>query len=258
MLNNKDAPMNDTTNTCSCDCGVRATVPSETTVSRESRHDSKQLCNSERNQSDRDARASATFNGVVSAAVPHVPDVRTIPDSVSALSTRHKQQARRTTQRWDPTVCQDTADDNDNDTSCQMPAPCQESPSQKKKKKTSWVVPSTDVIVVTRKKSKKLTKKKNSQAALLGLMRRQHSKPPPAVIVATFVPRQTPGRRTSPSARLSRDRAGAAGRDPSTSECEWPILEPTRRRCATLSTPTELKRKITTIFCPPRRPGLRG
>ena len=33
----------DTTNTCSCDCGVRATVPSETTVSRESKHDSKQL-----------------------------------------------------------------------------------------------------------------------------------------------------------------------------------------------------------------------
>ena len=74
----EEAPMHDTTNMCSCDCGVRATVPSETTVSRESRHDSKQLCNSERNLSDRDTRASTTFSGVVSAAVPHVPDVRTI------------------------------------------------------------------------------------------------------------------------------------------------------------------------------------
>ena len=34
VLNNKEAPMHDTTNTCSCDYG-------ETTVSRESRHDSK-------------------------------------------------------------------------------------------------------------------------------------------------------------------------------------------------------------------------
>ena len=78
VLNNKEAPTHHTTNTCSCDCEVRATVPSETTVSRESRHDSKQLCNSERNQSDRDTRASTTFNGVVRAAVPHVLDVRTI------------------------------------------------------------------------------------------------------------------------------------------------------------------------------------
>ena len=45
---------------------------------------------------------------------------------------------------------------------------------------------------------------------------------------------------------LSWDRAGAAGRDPSISEREWPILEPTRVRCATLSTSTELQRKITT------------
>ena len=78
MLNNKEAPMHDTTNTCSCDCGVRATVPSGRTVSRESRHDSKQLYNSERIQSDGDTRASTTFTGVVSTAVPHVPDVRTI------------------------------------------------------------------------------------------------------------------------------------------------------------------------------------
>ena len=78
MLNNKETPMNDTTNKCLCDCGVRATVPSETTVSRESRHDSKQLCNSERNLSDRDTRASTTFSGEASTAVPHVPDVRTI------------------------------------------------------------------------------------------------------------------------------------------------------------------------------------
>ena len=96
--------MHDTTNTSSCDCGV-ATVPSETTVSRESRHDSKQLCNSERHQSDRDTRASTT-----------------------------KQHATRTKQRWDPTVRQNTADDNDNDTSCQKPAPCEanESPPRKK------------------------------------------------------------------------------------------------------------------------------
>ena len=46
VLNNKEATTHDTTNTCSCDCGARATVPSETTVSRESTHDSKQLCNS--------------------------------------------------------------------------------------------------------------------------------------------------------------------------------------------------------------------
>ena len=39
VLNNKEAPMHDTTNTCSCDCGVRATVSSVTTVSHESRHD---------------------------------------------------------------------------------------------------------------------------------------------------------------------------------------------------------------------------
>ena len=30
----QEAPMHDTTNTCSCDWGVRATVPSETTLSR--------------------------------------------------------------------------------------------------------------------------------------------------------------------------------------------------------------------------------
>ena len=78
MPNNKEAPTHDTTNTCSYDCGVRATVLSETIVSRKSRHDSKQLYNSERNQSDRDMRASTTLNGAVSAAVPHVPDVRTI------------------------------------------------------------------------------------------------------------------------------------------------------------------------------------
>ena len=53
-------------------------MPSETTVSRESRHDSKQMYNSERNQSGRDTRASTSFSGVVSTAVPHVPDVRTI------------------------------------------------------------------------------------------------------------------------------------------------------------------------------------
>ena len=72
VLNNEEAPMHDTTNTCSYDCEVRATVPSETTVSHESRHDSKQLYNSERIQSDGDTRASTTFTGVVSAAVPHV------------------------------------------------------------------------------------------------------------------------------------------------------------------------------------------
>ena len=33
------------------------------------------------------------------------------------FETSHKQ-------RWDPTVRQNTADDDDNDTSCQMPAPC--------------------------------------------------------------------------------------------------------------------------------------
>ena len=27
MLNNKEAPTHDTTNTCSCDCGARATGP---------------------------------------------------------------------------------------------------------------------------------------------------------------------------------------------------------------------------------------
>ena len=43
-----------------------------------SRHDSKQLDNSERNQSDPGTRASATSSGAASAAVPHVPDVRTI------------------------------------------------------------------------------------------------------------------------------------------------------------------------------------
>ena len=53
-------------------------------------------------------------------------------------------------------------------------------------------------------------------------------------------------RNTAELLTLSWDRAGAAGRDPSTSECEWPTLEPTRMRCATLSTPTELQRKITT------------
>ena len=70
--------MHDATDTCSCDCGVRATVPSGRTVSRKSKHDSKQLRNSEQNQSDRDPRASATSSGKVSTAVPHVPDVRTI------------------------------------------------------------------------------------------------------------------------------------------------------------------------------------
>ena len=35
VLNKEEAPMHDTTNTCSCDCGVRATVPSGRTVSRE-------------------------------------------------------------------------------------------------------------------------------------------------------------------------------------------------------------------------------
>ena len=34
VLKNKVDPMHDTTNTCSCDGGVRATVPSETTLSR--------------------------------------------------------------------------------------------------------------------------------------------------------------------------------------------------------------------------------
>ena len=30
------------------------------------------------------------------------------------------------------------------------------------------------------------------------------------------------------------------------SDCKWPILEPTRKRCATLPTLTELRRKVTT------------
>ena len=46
-----------------------------------------------------------------------------------------EQQRRRTKQRWDPTVCQDTADDNDNDTSCQMPVPCRAKGSLTPKKK---------------------------------------------------------------------------------------------------------------------------
>ena len=33
VLNNKEAPMHDTTNTCPCDCGVRATVQSVARVS---------------------------------------------------------------------------------------------------------------------------------------------------------------------------------------------------------------------------------
>ena len=88
--------MHDTTNTCSCDCGVRATVPSETTVSRESRHDSKQLYNSERILSDGDTRASMTFIGVVSTAVHTFQTSEQLPRSVSAPSTKHKQQGRRT------------------------------------------------------------------------------------------------------------------------------------------------------------------
>ena len=39
VLNNEEAPMYDTTDTCSRDCGVHATVPTERTVSRKSRHD---------------------------------------------------------------------------------------------------------------------------------------------------------------------------------------------------------------------------
>ena len=89
--------MHDTTNTCSCDCGVRATVPSETTVSRESKHDSKQLYNSERILSDRGTRGFFDFQG----CSEHCCTTRSRRqnnnhDSVSAPSTRHKQQGRRT------------------------------------------------------------------------------------------------------------------------------------------------------------------
>ena len=67
--------------------------------------------------------ASTTINCVASTAEPHVSDVRT-------------NRQEEPNQRWDPTVCQDTADDNDNDTSCHMPASCgaKESPPHKKKK----------------------------------------------------------------------------------------------------------------------------
>ena len=68
MLNNEEAPMYDTTDTCLRDCGVHATVPTERTVSLKSRNDWKQLYNSEKNQCDRDTRSSTTFNGVVNAA----------------------------------------------------------------------------------------------------------------------------------------------------------------------------------------------
>ena len=52
-------------------------------------------------------------------AVPHVPDVRTITSSVSAQSTKHKQQGGRTEvlrQATNRGGASNTADENDNDT----------------------------------------------------------------------------------------------------------------------------------------------
>ena len=89
----------------------------------------------------------------------NVRDVLGCSSRSCVVETSHKQ-------RWDPTVCQDTADDDDNDTSCQMPALCWAKESLTPKK-TQWNVPSTDVIAVTRKKSNNTQKNKNSQAALL-------------------------------------------------------------------------------------------
>ena len=92
-------------------------------------------------------------------------------DSVSALSTRRKPQASRTEQRWDPTVCPDTADDNENDTSRQMPAPCRakKSPPQKK---DSMARPFYGRDSCDEKKIEKLAKNKNSEAAPFRLIGR--------------------------------------------------------------------------------------
>ena len=74
------------------------------------------------------------------------------PDTASAPSTNHKQQGGA------PTVRQNTADDTDNDTSCQMPAPRQAKESSTQK--TLWNVPSSNVVAVARKKSKNPQKTK--------------------------------------------------------------------------------------------------
>ena len=76
-------------------------MPSETTVLHESRHGLKQVYNLERNQSDRHTRASTTSNGVVSAAVPHVPEVTTIARfskcSINKSPTTEKKNRRNQT-----------------------------------------------------------------------------------------------------------------------------------------------------------------
>ena len=70
----------------------------------------------------KDAESSAL--AASEAAVGQKSD---LPSSASgedhALHARfctYKQRVRRTKQRWEPTVCQDTADDNEDDTSSQM------------------------------------------------------------------------------------------------------------------------------------------
>ena len=142
-------------------------------------------------------------------------------------------------------MCLRREDDNEDDTSCQMAARCPAKKSPKQNQKTLWNVPSTDVIAVTRKNRKNSQKKQK----LTGSSPQTHEVS--ALVAQGLCLWPTCGalfrcfteQWRAPDAL--RDGA-TASRDPYISECEWPILELTRMRGATLSTPTELKSKTTT------------
>ena len=96
-----------------------------------------------------------------------------LPDSVSAQSTKHEQQARRTdvmrqaTNRDGIQLCVKTLQMTMKTTQavkCRRLARPKSLPSPKKK--TLWNVPSTDVIAVTRKNRKKLTEKTKTHRQL--------------------------------------------------------------------------------------------